>query len=310
MLARGLGLIAGVLADRVFGDPQRHHPVAWWAGGVQRAEQLLYRDQVAAGAALVAATTLPLAVAGVCAERRGPLARFAATAVTTWAVLGSRSLEHEALIMADALDRADLVKARSRLPHLCGREPDQLGVDELARATVESVAENSCDAVVAPLLWGAVAGVPGMLVHRGVNTLDAMVGHRSARYEKFGKVAARLDDAMAYLPARFTGLLACLASPEPRQAWQVMWRDHGKHPSPNGGWPESAWAGGLGVQLGGRNVYPGGVVSERGRLGDGEPATAAAIRPAVGILRRVVAGATVTAVAASALLAGLRRWRR
>src|SRR2546423_4384674 len=115
--------------------------------------------------------------------------------------------------VAGALARSDLAAARARLPHLCGRDPSTLDSTELARATVESVAENTSDAVVGPLFWGAVAGLPGLVAYRAVNTLDAMVGHRSPRYERFGAVAARLDDAANLVPARVTAALTVLAAP-------------------------------------------------------------------------------------------------
>src|SRR5439155_6717012 len=114
-----------------------------------------------------------------------PVARFAATAMVTWAVLGGTTLRREAALMATALEAGDLAAARARLPHLAGRDPSVLDVDGVARATVESVAENTSDAVVAPLVWGAIAGLPGLIGYRAVNTLDAMVGYRSPRYHRF-----------------------------------------------------------------------------------------------------------------------------
>ena len=137
---------------------------------------------------------------------------------------------------------------------------------------MESLAENTSDAVVAPLLWGAVAGVPGLLGYRAVNTLDAMVGYTSPRYLRFGRVAARLDDAVNLVPARVTGRSRCWprrrSGARPGRAWQVLRSDGGRHPSPNAGRPEAAAAGALGVRLGGANVY-GGHVERRPDLGEG-----------------------------------------
>src|SRR5207248_527211 len=159
-----------------------------------------------------------------------------------------------------------------RLPALCGRDPAGLAVAGLARAAIESVAENTCDAAVAPLLWGAAFGLPGLLGYRAVNTLDAMVGHRDARYARFGWACARLDDAANLLPARITALLAATlaaaAGGSPRRALRVLRRDGSAHPSPNAGRCEAAFAGALGVRLGGTNVYAG-VAERRGLLGDG-----------------------------------------
>lgn len=308
--ARAAGLALGTVADGVVPDPQRHHPVAWFGSWAMAVERHGYADRRAAGAAQVAVCLAPLAVLGVAAEvagRRHPLAQLGLTALATWTVTGGTSLAREGEIMASHLAAGDLPAARGRLGHLCGRLPDELDEPELARATLESVAENSADAVVAPLFWGAIAGVPGLLLHRGINTLDAMIGHHNQRYENFGMVAARLDDAACWLPARITGGLACaLAGPRRAAAWRVMRRDAHDHPSPNGGWCESAWAGALGVQLGGRNVYPGGRVEHRGLLGDGPCPRADDLQRACGLARRVQWTATGVAVGMLGLAAGAR----
>ncbi|GAA1391245.1 cobalamin biosynthesis protein [Luteococcus peritonei] len=309
MIGRAVGLALGTAADRLVPDPQHHHPVAWFGSWAAWLERHTWRDDRAAGALHVALCLAPLAALGLTAEavgRRHPLARVATTALATWAVTGGASLAREGRVMADHLSAGDLASARARLGHLCGRLSDELDEPELARATLESVAENTADAVVAPLVWGALAGVPGLLLHRGINTLDAMVGHHNERYEHFGTAAARLDDAACWPAARITGALACLLAGERRsRAWQVMRRDAHDHPSPNGGWCESAFAGALGVQLGGRNVYPGGRVEHRGLLGDGPRPTAADLRAGVRLECRIQWAAT--ALAAAALLAVPRK---
>ncbi|MEO9222393.1 MAG: cobalamin biosynthesis protein, partial [Mycobacteriaceae bacterium] len=173
---------------------------------------------------------------------------------------------------------------------------------ELARAALESVAENTSDAVVAPLLWGAVAGQAGLLGYRAVNTLDAMIGHRSVHYEHFGWAAARLDDVLNYLPARVTGLVTVCVAPlvggSGRAAWTAWRRDAAAHPSPNAGVVEAATAGALGVRLGGETVYPYGT-QQRPRLGMGAPPTTADLRRAVRLSR----GVQLSAVLVSAALA-------
>ncbi|MGZ4650904.1 MAG: adenosylcobinamide-phosphate synthase CbiB, partial [Kineosporiaceae bacterium] len=206
----------------------------------------------------------------------------------------------------------DVPAARARLPHLCARDPSGLDAAALARATVESLAENTSDAVVAPLLWGAVAGVPGLLGYRAVNTLDAMIGYRSPRYRRFGRVAARLDDVANVVPARVTGVLTVLAAPlvggSSRQSWRALRRDGGRHPSPNAGRPEAAAAGALGVRLGGTNVYAGHM-EHRQVLGEGGRAPQAAdVRRAVRLGRLVATGGAVVSVAV-ALAAPARRRR-
>ena len=167
----------------------------------------MWRDDRAAGAGYAALLVGAPAVLGLLARRLPAPWLVAATALGTWTVLGSRSLSAEAEAVAAHLRRGDLPAAREQLTHLVGRRTDTLDEAEIARATVESVAENTSDAVVAPLLWGAVAGLPGLLAYRAVNTLDAMVGHHSPRYENFGWASARADDAANYLPARLTAAL-------------------------------------------------------------------------------------------------------
>src|SRR5699024_4241610 len=191
----------------------------------------------------------------------------ASTAAATWAVLGGATLAHEARAVEQHLAGGDLTAARAQVTHLVGRDPESMGADDVARATVESVAENTSDAVVAPLLWGAAAGPAGLLGYRAVNTLDAMVGHRSARYERFGWASARVDDAASLVPARLTALLAVLLGGRPSAAVRAWRRDARAHPSPNAGPVEAAFAGALGIRLGGVNVYRG-AVEDRGALGD------------------------------------------
>ncbi|WP_461031037.1 adenosylcobinamide-phosphate synthase CbiB, partial [Streptomyces sparsus] len=183
----------------------------------------------------------------------------ALTAVATWTVLGGTSLAREARLIAAALEAGDLEGARRRLPHLCGRDPQTLDADGLTRAVVESVAENTSDAVVGALVWAALGGVPGMAAFRAVNTLDAMVGHKSARHRRFGWSAARLDDVLGWPGARLTALLAVLAGPDPQAAVRVWRQDAHRHPSPNAGPVEAAFAGALGVRLGGTLAYGGRV---------------------------------------------------
>ena len=201
------GLALGALADLALGDPRRGHPVAGFGTLAAALERRVWRDSRAVGAGYAAALAGAAVAAGRGVDRltRGhPLARTAATAVATWTVLGGTSLGRAATTLQACLDDGDLPAARAALPALAGRDPRDLDAAELARATVESVAENTSDAAVAPLFWGAVAGVPGLLGYRAVNTLDAMVGYRSPRHLRFGWAAARADDVANWLPARLT----------------------------------------------------------------------------------------------------------
>lgn len=300
--ANAAGLAAGYALDALFGDPRRLHPVAGFGQAASALEARLYQPTRSAGAAYTAlAVGVPVlvAVAAVAATRQRPLARAALVAAGTWTVLGGRTLRQEATAMGRSLRRGDLPAARGRLNHLCGRDPSMLDEPELARATVESVAENTSDAVVAPLLWGAVAGLPGLVGYRAANTLDAMVGHRSPRYARFGTPAARLDDLLNLAPSRLTALLTIVAAPSVRgaraRAWRIWRRDRHDHPSPNAGQCESAMAGALGVRLGGRNVYFGRSET-RPFLGDGPRPEARHIRRATRLSGTVGLGALGVAV--------------
>ncbi|MEU6202414.1 cobalamin biosynthesis protein [Micromonospora musae] len=320
-LANAAGLVAGYALDRLLGDPRRWHPVAGFGRAAGALEQRLYRPDRRAGAVfttLAVGVPVLLGVAATSATRRRPIARAALVAAGTWTVLGGRTLRHEAEVMGRALRDGDLPAARQRLSHLCGRDPSALDEPELARATVESVAENTSDAVVAPLLWGAVAGLPGLLGYRAANTLDAMVGHRSPRYARFGTPAARLDDLLNLVPARLTGLLTVAVAPiadgDREQAWRVWRRDRNDHPSPNAGQCEAAMAGALGVRLGGRNVYFGR--SEvRPFLGDGPRpearhlARTARVSGAVGLAALAVAAAYPVTLGRLVSAAGRRALR-
>ena len=299
------GIVLGAVLDLALGDPSRGHPVAGFGRAAGALEHRLYAPSRTRGVALAALCVGSTVGLGQVAQR---LVRPRGTSLTVlvalsvWAVLGGASLVRAAERVALALGRGDVGLARVELSHLCGRDPDGLGSDELARASVESVAENTSDAVVAPLLWGAVAGIPGLLGYRAVNTLDAMVGYRSRRYERFGWASARLDDAVNWVPARVTAALTVALAPlvggDATGAWRVWRRDGARHPSPNAGRCEAAFAGALGLRLGGRNTY-GGHVEDRPTLGDGRAPTGADIRRAV-MLSRLVGGA---AAIASAVLA-------
>jgi adenosylcobinamide-phosphate synthase len=307
-MADAAGLLAGALLDAAVGDPRRWHPVAGYGRAAGALERRMYAPTTAAGAGYVAvAVGVPVAaaVAAAAATRRRPLARAALVAAATWTVLGSTSLRREGTAMAQALADGDLAAARDRLPHLCGRDPAALGAAELARATVESVAENTSDAAVGALFWGAVAGLPGLVGYRAVNTLDAMVGHRSARYARFGTAAARLDDAANLVPSRISAALTVAASPlvagSPGRALWTWVRDGRRHPSPNSGQCEAAMAGALGVRLGGRNIYAGRI-DDRPVLGRrGRP-------PQPGDIDRAVRLSALTTMAATALSALWRSW--
>ncbi|MFF0498309.1 cobalamin biosynthesis protein [Nocardia aobensis] len=312
--ARAAGLLIGFAADRICGDPRRGHPVALFGSAAAALESPWYRDTRVAGVAheivLVGGVVALGAGAEIAGRRSGALRGLGTvviTAVGTWIALGGTTLARTGRDMADRLEAGELSGAREVLPSLCGRDPEVLDADGLARAAVESIAENTSDATVAPLVWGAIAGVPGILGYRAINTLDAMVGYRNERYRNFGWAAARVDDLANLLPARVSGALTVALAPlvggRPGDTWRAWRRDAGSHPSPNAGVAEATMAGALGIALGGRTEYRHGI-EMRPVLGSGRTPQVPDLRRAVRLSNGVQLAA---AVAAAAYAFGRRR---
>ncbi|BBZ43533.1 cobalamin biosynthesis protein [Mycobacterium parmense] len=299
---RMAGVVAGYLADVAVADPQKGHPVALFGRAAAELERLTYRDDRLAGATHVGLLVGTVSLLGVAVQRAagrgGRPGSIAATAAATWVALGGTSLARTGLRMAELLERGDVEAARRLLPSLCGRDPAHLDGAGLTRAALESVAENTSDAQVAPVLWAAAGGVPAVLAYRAINTLDSMVGHRSPRYLRFGWAAARLDDTANYLAARATAALVVAAAPlvggSASGAVRAWRRDAGDHPSPNAGVVEAAFAGALGVRLGGPTRYRHGL-QIRPTLGDGRAPQEKDLRRAVTLSRLVQAGAVAGA---------------
>lgn len=288
-----VGLLLGSALDQLIPDPRRGHPVAIFGAGAATLERAIYRDSRIAGVGYTAALVGGTGLLGLGQTRSGRLRLMILTAATTWAVLGGRSLTAEAEAVRTRLAGGDLPAARQRLTHLVGRRTDELSAAEISRAVIESVAENTSDAVVAPLFWGAVAGLPGLLAYRAINTLDAMVGHHNARYERFGWASARLDDVANYPPARLTALLTAVLSGRGPTVLATVRQDGRQHPSPNSGLAESAFAAALDIRLGGRNSY-GDRIEERPMLNSrSRPAQATDIAAANRLSRRVAMAAAV-----------------
>jgi adenosylcobinamide-phosphate synthase len=304
---RVVGVLVGYLADLVLADPRAGHPVAGFGAAATTVERLTYRDTRVGGAVHVAILVGAVSLLGAAlqryARRYGPLGSVVVTAAATWVALGGTSLARIGSAMGELLGSNDLDGARRLLPSLCGRDPALLDAAGLTRATVESVAENTSDAQVAPLLWAVAGGVPGVLGYRAVNTLDAMIGHRSPRYARFGCAAARLDDAANHVAARATAALTVVCAPivggSPSGAVTAWRRDAGRHPSPNAGVVEAAFAGALGVQLGGPTHYHY-ELQIRPALGAGPPPTLTDLRRAVRLSRAVQASAALVLVGLSA----------
>jgi adenosylcobinamide-phosphate synthase len=225
-------------------------------------------------------------VAFVAARLERALPKTLVRALCLWAALGGRSLTREAEAVGALVERDDLAGARVRIRSLVGRDPEQLDATGLSRAVIESVAENTVDAVIAPLVWLSVAGAPGVVAHRAVNTLDAMVGNRSERYARFGTPAARTDDVMNWPAARLAAALTVLLSGRPKATLRAWREDASLHPSPNAGQIEAAFAGALGLTLGGTLAYRGRV-EHRPRLGSGRAPQPRDIARAVRLARRI-----------------------
>ena len=294
----GLPLVAGYALDLVAGDPARWHPVAGFGRVAAALEHAAYAPSRLRGALV---TTALVAVAAAIGSR-------ASLTLITWVALGGRSLRGEAASVKSLIEGGDLPAARRRLRSLCGRDAADFDEADISRAVVESVAENTSDAVVGVVFWGAVAGPAGAATYRAVNTLDSMFGHRDDRYANFGWAAAKLDDAVNWPPARLTAALTCVAAPlvggSATRTARVILRDGASHPSPNAGRAEAAFAGALGLTLGGPLAY-NGRIEKRPRLGEGRPAA----REDIDRANRLSLAVGLTATMLAAAFASARRAR-
>ena len=286
-------MAAGWLADLVFGDPRRGHPVALFGRGAAAFERLSYADTRRAGVAHTVALLGALGVLGVLVERlagrTGHAGVAAATAAAVFVALGGTSLARTGDRMAAHLEGGRRGRCPAPAAVAVRARPVRARRRGLTRAALESIAENTSDAQVAPMLWGAVGGIPAVLVYRGANTLDAMIGHRSPRYARFGWAAARFDDAANYIAARATAVMVIACAPvvggSPAGALRAWRRDAARHPSPNAGVVEAAFAGALGVRLGGPTQYAH-ELEIRPTLGDGPAPAVSDLARAVRLSRR------------------------
>ena len=268
-------MAVAMAADAAFGWSDRlyrriGHPVTWIGALIgildrrwNREGDLPARRRIA-GMLCVLVTVVAAALPALAVQALLPpgWAGMILTGLLAWPLLALRSLDSHVRAVARPLAAGDLAGARSAVAMIVGRDPDVLDGAGIARAALESLAENASDGVVAPVFWGVLLGLPGIAAYKAINTLDSMIGHRTPRHAAFGWAAARLDDVVNLIPARLTGLLVALVSPRPQAALAAMLRDARRHRSPNAGWPEAAMAGGLGVRLSGPRVYAGGVSAE------------------------------------------------
>jgi adenosylcobinamide-phosphate synthase len=276
--------------DLIAGDPEwLPHPVRAMGRMIAAGEMVAApgqhapaRDliQGAVVTVLVVVVTAAAAIAALRAVRLiHPGVAFVVEALLAWTVLATGSLLREAKCVIQALESDDIVSARVRLARIVGRDTATLTESEVARGVIETLAESTCDAIVAPLCFLVAGGVPAALAYKAVNTLDSMIGHREPPYTYFGRVAARLDDIANWIPARLAAVAIAIAAActgnNGAGALRVWRRDHSSHDSPNAGHPEAAMAGALGVRLGGTNFYDGIAVTKP-LIGAGNPVTAIA----------------------------------
>lgn len=285
--------LLGYLADLLLGDPPSWpHPVRLLGRMIQYWESVCYRNRIAAGVFFwlaVMATTLSFALAVLAAAALLPrLIAIILLAYVCYTGLATRSLHHESLKVETALKDGDLRRARNYLSMIVGRETAQLSPEEIRRAVLETVAENLSDGAVAPMFYLALLGLPGLVLYKAINTMDSMVGYKTERYAKFGRMAARADDVVNFLPARLTALLlvgmAAMLNFNWQKGFQILWRDRNKASSPNAGWPEAALAGALDIQLGGASIYFGQRVDKAIIGGPGEVPASRHYPPAICLL--------------------------
>lgn len=300
--------LASYALDWIAGDPpEMPHPVRLIGAAISTGERRLRRPATPGIEMVQGAVLTVLIVGGSWAAARVLVRRTGSfgEVLLGWTALATRSLLEETGIVIRAVEAGDLPLARRRLAMIVGRDTERLDKPEILRAVIETAAEGLCDGVVAPLLYLAAGGVPLAFAYKAVNTLDSMIGHREVPYRYFGRMAARLDDAANFLPARLAACAICASAGDPRGAWRVFLRDGGRHPSPNAGQTEAAMAGALGVRLGGMNYY-GGEPSPKPLLGgEGRAANVSDARAAL----RIVAVASVAVFSVAWLCLGLRRRR-
>ena len=308
-----------MLIELCFGYPQAvlhaiGHPVTWIGRLIEELDRALNRDKaepVARRAAGIVAILVVIVIVGSIAfvvERtllKLPFGLFA-TALLASTLIAQRSLYAHVGNVAAALDTGSLAAARATVSHIVGRDTAALDAAGVARAAIESLAENFSDAIVAPVLWMIVAGLPGAAIYKAINTADSMIGHLTARYAKFGWAAARLDDLVNLPASRLSALFFIAAAATGHSfdvgaAWSAVWQDASRHRSPNAGYPEAAMAGALGLSLAGPRVYDGVKIDDAAMGFGRRDADAADIRRALALFRR----ADATLIVLLALFVGM-----
>jgi adenosylcobinamide-phosphate synthase len=246
------------------------HPVTWIGGLIDLLDRHWNRTSDTPATRRIAGLAAALLVITFCVELGWILQSLLVPGwsgavllgILSWPLVALRSLHDHVAAVARPLKAGDLDAARLAVAQIVGRDPASLDEAGIARAAIESLAENASDGIVAPVFWGVLFGLPGIFGYKAANTLDSMIGHRSERHLWFGWAAARIDDVANFIPARLTGLLFAVVSSRPRDALSTITRDASRHRSINAGWPEAAMAGALGVRLSGPRSYHGRLTEE------------------------------------------------
>jgi adenosylcobinamide-phosphate synthase len=307
--------LLALLFERVVGYPRAlfraiGHPVTWFGALISLCDRLNGGRNRRAKGVLTAAMLVVVALGAGFAVTQIAQAipwGWIAEVLLASTLLAQKELGRSVEAVADALQRG-VQSGREAVAHIVGRDTATLDEAAVARAAVETLAESTSDGVVAPLFWLLVAGLPGILVYKAINTADSMIGHRTAKYLEFGWASARLDDLLNWVPARLTAVLIAIAAllipgADSQRAWMTARRDARKHQSPNSGWPEAAFAGALNFRLGGPRAYEG-EVHDLPAFGEGKADLGAAeIRLALDLYWMTMN------VMAGALLLGLAIWR-
>ena len=294
-------MLTGILAfllDTVIGDPRtRFHPVVLMGNMISFFERVFYRDEDSNGKKMLAGSILVALVLLISYDVACGILRLSYHVESEWVqhivsgillsfMISPKSLADAGKEIHSLLMDGDLKEARRKVGWIVGRDTDQLEVDGVTRATVETIAENTVDGIIASLFFFAIGGVPLAVIYRAANTMDSMIGYRNEKYLYFGRVAAKLDDVLNYVPARIASILfvaaAWLLGFDHRNAVRMVQRDADKHPSPNGGYAEAAVAGAMHIRLGGMNSYFG---KQSFRAYMGEPMEELAPRHIIGAIR-------------------------
>ncbi|MET3911850.1 adenosylcobinamide-phosphate synthase [Bradyrhizobium sp. S3.3.6] len=294
-------MVVAMAVDALLGWPSKlfariGHPVTWLGGLIAAIDAgwnresdppALRRAAGIAGALLVIALAVAL---GWLLQSLLPPSwiGIVLAGILAWPLVALRSLYDHVAAVANPLLGGDITAARAAVSRIVGRDPAALDEAGIARAAIESLAENASDGIVAPVFWGALFGLPGIFGYKAINTLDSMIGHRNERHEAFGWAAARIDDVANFVPARLTGFLFVLLARKRSEALSCMTRDARRHRSPNAGWPEAAMAGALGVRLSGPRIYHGSITDEPWLNGGARDPLAADIGEGLTVYRRAM----------------------